>query len=394
MFDGTSLEGWHGNNPHQTNKAKPEEREAALAKQQEEFQAHWSVENGELVNDGHGPYATTNEEFGDIEFRIDYKTVAKADSGIYLRGTPQVQIWDTTPEGGKQGEPRFAEKGSGGLFNNAKDAPGKLPLVHVDKPFGEWNTFKIVQLGSRTTVDFNGQIVVDNAIMENFWDKSRQTSLPPRGPIHLQTHGGEIRWRNIWIREIPAEEANARLRGDDAEAGFSTIFNGTDFTGWTGAVDEYEIIDGAIVCKKGKGGNLFTTEQYADFMVRLEFKLPPGGNNGLAIRYPGKGNPSGVALCELQVIDNTAEKYQKLKDYQFHGSAYSQVAAQRGYLRPVGQWNYQEVTVQGNHVKVELNGSVILDTDLPKRAHITQGHFGFAGHSDPVAFRNIAIKKL
>ena len=424
LFNGKDLKGWHGDNPHTTAKAvknavstatKPEEakpdkdaeakvdeaavataqaeaKEASIASQQEEFNAHWSVDNGELVNDGHGPYSTTDEEFGDIEFHIDYKTVAKADSGIYLRGTPQVQIWDTTPEGGKTGGTRNAEKGSGGLFNNTKGAPGQLPSVNADKPFGEWNTFKIVQLGSRTSVDFNGKLVVDNEIMENYWDRAK--GLPAKGPIHLQTHGGEIRWRNIWVREVPAEEANARLRGDDEKAGFTSIFNGKDLSGWTGAVEEYEIVDGAIICKKGKGGNLFTEEEYEDFAVRLEIKLPPGGNNGLAIRYSGTGTPSGSGLCELQVIDNTAEKYAKLKDYQYHGSAYSQVPAQRGFLRPVGEWNYQEVTVQGNHVKVELNGTVILDTDLPKRANITKGHFGFAGHSDPVQFRNVAIKKL
>ncbi|MFT5469864.1 MAG: hypothetical protein ACI8UO_004987 [Verrucomicrobiales bacterium] len=390
LFNGKDLDGWHGDNPHTTVKA--EDREASIAAQQEEFNAHWSVDKGELVNDGHGPYATTDKDYGDVEFHVEYKTVAKADSGIYLRGAPQVQIWDTTPEGGKTGEPRFAERGSGGLFNNQKG--GKFPLEFADKPFGEWNSFRITQLGARTSIVLNDKLVVDNVPLENYWDKERLTSLPASGPIHLQTHGGEIRWRNVWVREIPTEEANAKLRGDDAEQGFTSIFNGKDFAGWTGDSDNYEVIDGAIGCIKGKGGNLFTEEIYGDFVVRLEIKLPPGGNNGLAIRYPGKGGPSSTGLCELQVIDNTAEKYKNLKPYQFYGSAYSQVPAQVGYLRPVGEWNYQEVTVQGNHIKVELNGSIILDTDLPKRAHITEGHFGFAGHNDPVQFRNIAIKKL
>jgi len=122
LFDGKSLDEWHGNNPHQTTKAPAEEREQAITGQQEDFLAHWRVENGELVNDGHGPYATTEDEFGDIELHIEYKTVAKADSGIYLRGTPQVQIWDYTEAGGKWD--RGANKGSGGLHNNSADAPG------------------------------------------------------------------------------------------------------------------------------------------------------------------------------------------------------------------------------------------------------------------------------
>lgn len=205
IFNGEDLTGWYGNNPHIT--AKAENPGQAIEEQQDEFREHWSVENGELVNDGHGPYATTKEEFGDIEFHVDYKTVAKADSGIYLRGTPQVQIWDTTLEGGKTGEPRFAERGSGGLFNNAADAPGKHPLVHADKPFGEWNQLRIRQIGSRTWVWLNDQLVVDGAVMENYWDRSEP--LPAKGPLMLQTHGGEIRWRNLFVRDIPAEEADS-----------------------------------------------------------------------------------------------------------------------------------------------------------------------------------------
>lgn len=401
LLNGKDLVGWYGNNPHQTAKASPEEREQAIAAHQDEFQTHWSVEDGELVNDGHGPYATTQGEFGDIELHVEYKTVAKADSGIYLRGTPQVQIWDTTEEGGKWG--RNADKGSGGLFNNSADAPGQLPLVLADKPFGEWNAFRILQLGSQTSVWLNDQLVVDNAIMENYWD--RGTPLPATGPIHLQTHGGEIRWRNIFLREVPVDEANRRLRGDDAADGFQPLFNGSDLTGWSGAVDNYEVRDDAIVCKSGQGGVLFTDEQYEDFVVRLEFQLPPGGNNGLAIRYPGSGRPSYDGMTELQVIDNTAEKYAKLDPRQYHGSVYGMVPAQRGYLRPVSQWNYQQVTVRGSTIVVELNGTVILNADVSTvtefmgdRPHpgkdLTSGHFGFAGHRDPVMFRNIAIKRL
>ncbi len=403
LFDGKTLEGWYGNNPHKTNKAPAEKRKQAIAAQQESFLTHWRAENGELVNDGHGPYATTHHEFGDIELMIKYKTVAKADSGIYLRGTPQVQIWDYTEAGGKWG--RHADKGSGGLFNNSSGAPGQLPLVLADKPFGEWNQFHITQIGSRTTVVLNDKLVVDNAIMENYWDPKRLTPLRPRGPIHLQTHGGEIRWRNIYLRDIPTDEANRRLRGDDAADGFQPIFNGRDLTGWTGAADDYEVRESAIVCKPGKGGVLFTVEQYGDFVARLEFKLPPGGNNGLAIRYPGKGRAAYDGMTELQVIDNTAAKYAKLDSRQFHGSVYGMVPGQRGYLRPVGEWNYQEVTVRGSTIVVELNGTIILNTDVSKvteflddREHpgkdLTSGHFGFAGHRDPVMFRNIAIKRL
>lgn len=205
LFNGKDLEGWYGLNPHSVVKLKGEAKQAKLQEMRDVFSKHWYVENGELVNDGTGPYATTKEDLGDIEFRLEYKTVAKADSGIYLRGTPQVQIWDTTKEGGKWD--RNADKGSGGLFNNTKEAPGQLPLVHADKPFGEWNSFRIKQVGSKTWVWLNDKLVVDGAVMENFWDRSQP--LPAAGPIMLQTHGGEIRWRNIFVRNLTTQEIEA-----------------------------------------------------------------------------------------------------------------------------------------------------------------------------------------
>ncbi|MEZ6042780.1 MAG: DUF1080 domain-containing protein [Planctomycetaceae bacterium] len=402
LFNGENLDGWYGkvsSNPVKFAELPEEERKARIDAWTAEAKEHWTVENGELVNDGKGPYLITNDEFTDYELLIDYKTVAKADSGIYLKGTPQVQIWDYTDES------KFnlgANKGSGGLWNNSPGAPGKDPTELADKAFGEWNSFRIRQLGARTTVWLNGKMVVDHATMENYWD--RKSPLSAKGPIELQTHGGEIRWRNIYLREIPSDEANAMLAkaGND---GFDTIFNGKDLTGWMGPVDDYEVVDGAVRCKPGKGGNLLTKEEYSDFVVRLEFKLPPGGNNGLAIRSPGEGNPAYAAMCELQVLDSEHPKYAKLDPRQYHGSAYGMAAAARGYLRPTGEWNFQEVTVKGSTIKVELNGNVILNTDLStitdymaNSAHPgkdrTSGHFGFAGHNDPVEFRNIQIKSL
>lgn len=209
IFNGKDLTGWHGLNPHSVARLEGEKKEASLAKQREEFPTNWTVENGELVNDGHGPYATTDEEFGDIELLLEYKTVAKADSGIYLRGTPQVQIWDWHQEFDPKRPTRKPHLGSGGLFNNSPGAPGRDPMVLADKPFGEWNQFRIRQVGSYTWVWLNGQLVVDGAVMENYWDRS--SPLPSTGPIMLQTHGGEIRWRNIFVRKIGEQEAQRLL---------------------------------------------------------------------------------------------------------------------------------------------------------------------------------------
>lgn len=407
LFNGKDLTGWHGwaihakgAAPADLAKLSAEDRAKKVAEWTADSQKHWSVQGGDLVNDGHGAYLATDKEYGDIELLIDYKTVAKADSGIYLRATPQVQIWDTTKEGGKWD--RKADKGSGGLFNNSKDAAGQLPLVHADKPFGEWNRFRIVQVGERTSVWLNGKLVVDNARMENYWN--RKLPLAAKGAILLQTHGGEIRWKNIFVREIPAAEANALL-AKASGADFKTAFDGQTFDGWEGPVANYQIENGTLLCKPGKGGTIYTKEQYQDFQARLEFRLPPGGNNGLAIRYPGKGDSAYVGMCELQILDDTADKYKKLDPRQFNGSAYGMAAPHLGFLRPVGEWNFMLVTVKGPTIQVELNGTRILNTDLSKVTEYlgksphpgkdrTEGHFGFCGHGDAVSFRNIAIRKL
>jgi len=200
LFNGKDLSGWHGLNPHQGPKLTGEKKAADLAKQRADFPQHWRVENGELVNAGTGPYATTDEDFGDIELRIEYKTVAKADSGIYLRGAPQVQIWDLNQVFDPKKPDRKPHLGSGGLFNNTPGAPGRDPLVIADKPFGEWNTFRIVQQGDVTTIWLNGKLVVDHAKMESYWDRAQP--LPAKGPIMLQTHGGEIRWRHLYLKTL------------------------------------------------------------------------------------------------------------------------------------------------------------------------------------------------
>lgn len=402
IFNGKDLEGWHGMphfDPRDLARMPEEMRKKQITEWTNDAKQHWSVENGELVNDGHGAYLVTDEEFADYEMLIDYKTVPLADSGIYLKANPQVQIWDYTEESKfKLG----ADKGSGGLWNNSAGAAGKDPSVKADKAFGEWNSFRIRQIGARTSVWLNGQMVVDNAIMENYWD--RESPLFAKGPVCLQTHGGEIRWRNIFVREIPAEEANAILAKHESD-GFVSAFNGKDLAGWAGAADNYEVVDGTIRCKEGKGGILHTSEEYANFAVRLEFLTPPSGNNGLAIRTDGKGDPAYDAMCELQVLDNEHANYAKLDARQYHGSVYGMVAAKRGFLRPAGAWNYQEVTVNGTTIRVELNGNVILNADVSKvteflgdRPHPGKdrksGYFGFAGHGDAVQFRNVSLKRL
>lgn len=209
LMNGQDLTGWYGWNPHNSVKLEGDKKAANLKQQREEFPQHWRVENGELVNDGHGPYATTEQEFGDIDLLIEYKTVPGADSGIYLRGTPQVQIWDKTQVYDPTKPTRRPDLGSGGLFNNTPGKLGRDPSRVADRPFGQWNQLRIRQIGARTWVWLNTYAVVEGAVMENYWD--RTLPLPEKGPIMLQTHGGEIRWRNIFIREIGEQEATAFL---------------------------------------------------------------------------------------------------------------------------------------------------------------------------------------
>ncbi len=417
LFDGSSLNGWCGR-PHLDPRTEAawsaEERGTQQAAWNVDMAAHWRVEQGEIVNDGEGPFLTTTRAFGDAEFLMEYRTVALADSGIYLRATPQVQIWDWTEAGGKLG--LGAGAGSGGLWNNEKHP--NLPTARMDAPFGEWNRLRIRMIGERTWVWMNGTLIVPAVPLENYWNRAEP--LFARGPLQLQTHGGEIRFRKLAVKEIRAEEAAQLLaaipvelplqRGVVADVlaeqtSFHPIFDGKSWTGWRGPLDGWEIVDETIRCKPGQGGTIYTAEEYANFVVRFEFRLPPGGNNGLAIRYPGEGDTAYLGMCELQVLDDSAAQYATLQPWQYHGSAYGMVPSQRGFQRPVGEWNFQEVTVSGGHVRVELNGTVILDTDLHALESTADGHdhpgrmrtrgaFGFAGHGDAVEFRHVHVRSI
>ena len=189
-----------------------------------------------------------------------------------------------------------------------------------------------------------------------------------------------------------------------AEKGFKKLFNGKDLKGWEGDTKGYVVEDGEIVCKPG--GNMYTAEDYDNFIFRFEFKLTPGANNGLGIRMDKRGDAAYNAM-ELQILDNTADKYKDLQPYQYHGSVYGIVPAKRGHLAPVGEWNTQEVIADGTHIKVTLNGEVIIDADLKeatkdgtmdKKKHPglfrETGRIGFLGHGDVLNFRNIRVTKL
>ena len=218
---------------------------------------------------------------------------------------------------------------------------------------------------------------------------------------HLRTLGGgkKAKPKTATPTPVPAPVAEA-----DSE-GFTPLFNGKDLTGWIGDSKGYVVEDGKMLCKPG--GNIYTEKQYDNFIFRFEFKLTPGANNGLGIRTPSKGN-AAYAGMELQILDNTAQKYAKLQPFQYHGSIYGVVPAKRGHLKPVGEWNNQEVIADGPKIKVILNDTVIVDADLSKLEQTDKmhnlkkhpglqnksGHIGFLGHGSVVEFRGMRIKKL
>lgn len=403
LFNGEDLSGWKGLVANPIERAKMDEKtlNQKQKKADEEMRESWKVQNGELIFTGEGNNITTEKKYGDFEMLVDWKIYddghQNGDAGIYLRGTPQVQIWDTSRVD------VGAQVGSGGLYNNQIN-PSE-PLVVADNPLGEWNHFHIIMKGDRVTVYLNGELVTDNVILENYWN--REMPIFPEGQIELQAHGSRIGYRDIFIREIPKAEP-FELSAAEKEEGFEILFDGTNMHNWIGNTTDYVIENGEMVVRKpkfGSGGNLFTKEEYSDFVFRFEFKLTPGANNGLGIRAPLEGDAAYEGM-ELQILDNDADIYKNLEEYQYHGSIYGVMAAKRGYLKPVGDWNYQEVIVNGPKIKVILNGITILDGDISEAIENgtldgkdhpglkrDKGHIGFLGHGSEVWIRNIRIRK-
>ncbi len=405
LFNGKNLDGWKGlvEDPIKRAKMSPRELAAAQKRANEEAAKDWKVEEGNIVFEGSGyNNLCTEKQYGDFEMLVDWKLYPgpEPDAGIYLRGTPQVQIWDTARVN------VGAQVGSGGLYNN-KVHPSK-PLVVADQKVGEWNTFRIRMIGDRVSVWLNDELVTDNVILENYWDRSQP--IFPIEQIELPAHGSKVAYRDIYIKEIERAEPFT-LSEEEEKEGFKVLFDGTHMHHWMGNTIDYFIQDGLLVVDP-RGGkstgtqNLYTKKEYDNFIFRFEFMLTPAANNGLGIRTPVEGDAAYQGM-ELQILDNDAPVYEKLAVYQYHGSDYGVIPAKRGYLKPVGEWNYQEVIADGDRITVKLNGTTILDGDireaskngtLDKREHPgllnKSGHIAFLGHGSKVKFRNIRVKEL
>lgn len=406
IFNGKDLAGWKGlvENPIVRAKMKPDQLAKAQEKADENMRRDWKVEKGALVFDGTGyDNLCSEKQYGDFEMYVDWMLDPKgpeADAGIYLRGTPQVQIWDTARVN------VGAQVGSGGLYNNQVN-PSK-PAKVADNKLGDWNTMYIKMIGDRVTVLLNGEKVVDGVILENFWD--RKLPIFPVEQIELQAHGSKVYYRNIYVKELEKQEP-FKLSAEEEKEGFKVLFDGANMHEWTGNTKDYTLDKGCIslIPSESYGGNLYTKNEYGNFIYRFDFQLTPGANNGVAIRTPMEGDAAYVGM-EVQVLDCEHPIYKDITPLQHHGSVYGIIPAKEDHssvFKPVGEWNTEEILADGDHIRVTVNGVVILDGNIRDavkngtpdgKEHPglfnKKGHIGFLGHGSPVKFRNIRIKEL
>lgn len=385
LFNDTDLTGWKGlvEDPIKRAKMTPEELAAKQKVADEEMKAHWKVEDGVLHFDGKGQNLCTSRLYEDFEMLVDWKIKEKGDSGIYLRGSPQVQIWDPN---------QWKGVGSGGLYNN-KQHPSQ-PLVLADNPIGEWNTFRIRMVADKVTVWLNNKLVT-NTILENYWDYSQP--IFPAGEIELQNHGNDLWFKNVWVREIPRGEGWVDLVTPDL-AHWEAVGGEKDSWGVEGDI---------LYTSGGKGGGwLSTKEEYGDFEFEAEFNVPVNGNSGIFIRAPRDGNPA-FAGSEIQVLDDYGPEYHapnnEIQPYQYCGSLYSTAAPSRRVSLPAGTWQKMQITCQGPIVKVKLNGVEIVNDDTSKHADKlkdhpglarTKGYIGLQNHGSRLDYRNVRVRSL
>ena len=398
LFNGIDLTGWQGwfADPYTLKKLSVAEKKIRQEEADQKMQQHWKAKDGMIVFSGEGANLVTKKWYKDFELHVDWKITKDGDSGIYLRGYPQVQIWDTSRVD------VGAQVGSGGLYNNQRGF--STPLTVADRPVGSWNHFFVRMLGGRVTVYLNDVMVVNDVQLENYWD--RNLPVLSEGPIELQAHGTDLAFRDLLIREI--DPVSYTLTQEEIDHGYQALFNGMNLDNWIGNTTDYQVRDGVIDVDPSRGGegNLYTVDTFSNFSLRFEFQLTPGANNGIGIHTPLTGDAAYVGK-EIQVLDNTDTIYDKLQPYQYHGSVYGVIPARQGYLKGIGQWNEEEIRVDGDHVRVTLNGEVITESNVKEwTEHGTMdhkdhpglqrhsGHIGFLGHGSPLKFRNVRILRL
>ncbi|MBU0641496.1 MAG: DUF1080 domain-containing protein [Planctomycetes bacterium] len=393
LFNGKDLTGWKGLVGNPATRAKLGSTKLAQLQQEADrlMHEHWQVVDGVLVFDGskQGSHLCTVEDYGDFELRVDWKIEAGGDSGIYLRGAPQVQIWD----------PAQWPEGSGGLYNNQRN-PSK-PLMRADKPIGEWNTFDIKMIGERVTVWLNDKLVVADVPLENYWARDR--AIYPTGQIELQSHGSKLYFKNIKLRQISDKERALAA----ALPPWQELFNGRDLTGWTCNNESWVIEDGALA-RRG-GGDIWSAEQFGDFIMELEFKLDEGTNSGIFVRTADVKDCVQTGI-EVQILDSYGKEEVGKHDC---GAIYDIKSPTKNSVRKAGEWNHCALVCKGNFIGVSLNGDEVIALNLDEWTEPHRnpdgtenkfgtaykdmprvGHIGFQDHGKPVWYRNIRIKPL
>jgi hypothetical protein len=383
LFNGRDLSGWKGLVANPKERAQMSSVELAQAQIEADslMKEHWRVDQGVLVFDGKGHSLCTEKDYADFEMLVDWKIGKGGDSGIYLRGSPQIQIWD----------PAQWPIGSGGLYNNKKNP--KDPILCVDNPVGEWNTFRIIMKGERVSVYLNNILVVDNIVMENYWERDKP--IYSEGQIELQAHNAPLYFRNVFIREIPRERT--RIIRD--------LFNGRDLTGWHqigGKSGSWKVEKGILFTEGEGGGWLSTDKEYDNFKLELEFRLPSAGNSGVFIRSPHSGDPAYSGM-EIQLLDDYAEKYKTLREWQYTGSIYGVQAPTSRKTKVAGEWQKIEIICDGPQITVILNGTKIIDTNLINHMYLEDSHpglkrrkgfIGLQNHSTRVEYKDIKITEF
>jgi len=411
LFDGESLGGWRGR-PHLDPAAEaamtPEERVAKQAEWDADMRGHWKAEGGEIVSDGHGVFLTTDRDYGDFELFLEWMLPEPcADSGIYLRGNPQVQIWDPDCERDfKHGN----QKGSGGLWNNPADAPGKWPLERADRPTGQWNTTRIRMQGEHVTVILNDRVVVDDARLANFFAAGKP--LPEKGPIQIQTHGAPMHVRNVAIRELSTLEGSGPGWRD---------LTGDDFENVNGEPGTWTWHDGGVHCTGKPVGVIKTKKPVKNLEMSVEWRhLTKGGNSGVFLwappqvlenLKPGSLPPGGI---EVQVLDHGyTEEFERSSGkkadwFTTDGDVFPVGSSDMVPFPPVApggkrsfpsarhsrgtpEWNHYYIRAIDGEVRLWVNGHEVSGGNECKPA---EGFLCLESEGAPVDFRRLRIREL
>jgi serine/threonine protein kinase len=393
LFNGKDLTGWQGAVPlPERARLQGEALKNRQAAADELAKAIWSVKDGlltatPLADRKRGVNLATVKDYRNFELKLDWKIEQGGDSGVYLRGQPQVQIWDSDTTPGARGKERGS--GSGGLWNNPEDR-GKHPLKKADNTVGEWNTFRIIVKDDKVTVYLNETVVVDKQPLLNTLEAGKP--VPRSGPIELQYHTGPAWFRNISIRELPDGNQRAASGGDFKN------FNGEDLKGWKifpSGTGDWKVKDGILI-SSGPQSHLFSErDDYKNFHVKVEAKINDKGNSGLYFRTQfGPGFPRGY---EAQI---NATHSDPIRTGSLHPSRESDLRGVNEILvlkapHKPDEWFTQEVICQGAKITILVNGKKTVEWTDP-RHRFKQGHFALQQH-DPgtvVQFRKIEVKEL